>query len=293
MTTLTTTADPTPAAVPRQPAWTDAAPAGRIPLRHTLFALLARDVRVMRRQLFDVVVRALMQPVAFIFVFTYVLPKIGMGGGGSRAGSLSTVLVPGLVAITLAVQGITAVMMPLLLDLAITREIEDRALAPAPIWLIGVQKILSAAFQALFAGLVVFPVTMYLHAAGQAPHVHVYSWPLFIAVLALSCLLAGCVGLLVGTAFPAHKAQQLFAIVVTPLTMLGCVYYPWSRLGAIPWLKVATLANPVVYTSEGLRAALTPQLGHMPVVAILAVLAGGVVVVGGVALRLFTRRVMG
>jgi ABC-2 type transport system permease protein len=292
MTTLTTTETPAAEAVAAAPERTEPATLGRIPLRHTLFALLARDARVMRRQLFDVILRALMQPVAFIFVFTYVLPKIGMAGGGGNT-SLSTVLVPGLVAITLAVQGITAVMMPLLLDLAITREIEDRALAPAPIWLIGVQKILSAAFQALFAGLVVFPVTLYLHASGESPRVHVYSWPLFVAVLVLSCLLAGCVGLLVGTVFPAHKAQQLFAVIVTPLTMLGCVYYPWSQLDAIPWLKVATLANPVVYMSEGLRAALTPEVGHMPVAAILGVLGGGVIVVGGLALRLFGRRVVG
>ena len=54
--------------------------------------------------------------------------------------------------------------------------------------------------------------------------------------------------------------QMLFAVILLPATMLGCVYYPWSALQHIRWLQIAVLINPMVYMSEGLRAVLTPVL---------------------------------
>jgi len=283
---MTTTFAAPPVAAPRS---------GRLSTGvHTFLALLSRDMRVTRRQLGSLVLRAVMQPLAFTFGFAFVLPRIGLiGGGEPGTPTFTTVLVPGLIAITIAVQGITAVMIPLLMELTYTKQMEDRALAPVPMWVIAVQKIVSAAIQALLAGLVVFPVVMLVHAGGQAPHVRVHDWPLLVVTLILASLLAACTGLLLGTVFDVQKVQHLFATVVTPLTVLGCVYFPWSALRAVPWLKYLTLANPVVYMGEGLRAALTPEVGHMPVWAILLAEVGGIVLLGGLALRNFKRRVTG
>ncbi len=259
-------------------------------------ALLSRDIRVTRRQLGSLILRAVMQPLAFTFGFAYVLPKLGMEGGfGGEPGApkFTTVLVPGLIAITIAVQGITAVMIPLLMELTYTKQMEDRALAPVPLWVIGVQKICSASIQALLAGLVVFPVVVLVHAEGMAPQVQIHNWPLFIVSFLMACLLASCTGLLLGTVFDVQKVQNLFAAVITPLTILGCVYFPWSALHAVKWLQYLTLVNPVVYMGEGLRAALTPSVPHMPIWAILLAELGGIVLLGGLALRNFTRRVIG
>jgi hypothetical protein len=49
-----------------------------------------------------------------------------------------------------------------------------------------------------------------------------------------------------------------------PITFLGCVYYPWAALTHIKWLQIGVLINPIVYMSEGLRAALTPGRGPCP-----------------------------
>jgi ABC-2 type transport system permease protein len=43
----------------------------------TFRAMLARDLRVLRRQLGQFVLRTIMQPLLFVFVFAYVFPKIG------------------------------------------------------------------------------------------------------------------------------------------------------------------------------------------------------------------------
>ena len=80
--------------------------------------------------------------------------------------------------------------------------------------------------------------------------------------------------------------------MLLPLTMLGCVYYPWVALTPIHWLKIVTLFNPMVYLAEGLRASLTPEVPHLPVWAVLSCLAGGSLAAGGLAVRLFLRKVV-
>jgi ABC-2 type transport system permease protein len=81
--------------------------------------------------------------------------------------------------------------------------------------------------------------------------------------------------------------------VVLPLTFLGAVYYPWSSLEAVRWLQLAVLVNPLVYVSEGLRAALTPSVDTMPTVAFLGALTVATAVLLTVGLRGFVRRTVG
>ena len=69
--------------------------AGRI----ALWALILRDLVVLRKHLIEFVIRVLVQPFLLCFVFLYVFPKIGQGiggGGGPAAESaFATLLVPG------------------------------------------------------------------------------------------------------------------------------------------------------------------------------------------------------
>jgi ABC-2 type transport system permease protein len=53
------------------------------------------------------------------------------------------------------------------------------------------------------------------------------------------------------------------------------------------------LINPIVYMSEGLRAALTPSLPSMHHIAILVMLTISLIVLGYVGIRGFKRRVIG
>lgn len=265
-------------------------------IARTFAAMMAREVRVMRRNFVAIFLRVILQPLLFVFVFAYVLPKIGAAGGGAPASphgpAFATILVPGLVASSILMQGMMAVIFPLMMELSWQRSITDRALAPLPIPLLAVQKIAAAGLQALIGGLLVFPAVLLIHARGAAPSVHVANWPLFVLVLVASSLLAASGGLLLGTAINPQQIQVLFALVLLPVTMLGCVYYPWSALHSVRWLQLAVLANPLVYASEGLRATLTPQLPHMPAAAFLGVLVGGTALLCWLAARTFTARVL-
>jgi ABC-2 type transport system permease protein len=169
---------------------------------------------------------------------------------------------------------------------------EDRVLAPIPVAMIGLEKIAAGAIQAMIAAFVVFPVVYAVHASGEAPAIHVSDWPLFPAVLVLCALLGASLGLVVGTLLDPRSSQLLFAVIVVPLTMLGCVYYPWADLEPIRWLQLLVLINPLVYMSESLRMVMTPQLPHLPLAAILAALVGGTVALALLGIRLFTRRVL-
>jgi ABC-2 type transport system permease protein len=286
----TTTTVPLPGTVTRQHHRSDAKA-----LLGTFLALLLRDLRVLRKQLGQFVVRVVMQPLLFVFVFAYVFPKIGQGfsgGGLGGAAGFTTILVPGLIAVSINFQGIQSVALPLVQEFSYTKEIEDRVLAPVPVMMVGIGKMVTGAIQSLIAAAVVFPVVYLVHAKGAAPSVHVHNWPLFLVVLVFASALASAMGLLIGTVFEPRKITLLFAVIVLPLTFLGCVYYPWEHLSPIPWLKFLVLINPLVYMSEGLRAYLTPGLPHMPTWAYLSALVGGTLALGTLALRLFHRRVV-
>jgi len=260
----------------------------------TLTALAARDVLLLRRDVSTFVTRTVMQPLLFVFVFAYVLPTIEGGRSVfSAAGtSFATILVPGLLGTAMILSGIMAVTMPLIFELSYNREIEDRLLAPMRVELLALEKILWGAAQALLAALIVFPAVYFVHAPGQAPQVHVAGWPMFVTVFVFTGLLSSSVGLYLGTLVDVRKINMMFAMITVPVTMLGCVYYPWESLAPIPWLQYAVLVNPLVYASEGLRASLTPALPHMPPYVFLTVLVGGSVLFGLLAVRSFTRRVL-
>jgi ABC-2 type transport system permease protein len=263
----------------------------------TFAAMMAREFRVLGRNAPSTFIRALMQPLLFAFVFAYVLPKIGGGfsvGAGSGAGGINfaTILVPGLMGSMFIMQGMFGTTMPLVMEFSWQRTIEDRALAPVPIRVLGIQKITAGAIQSFIGASIVFPIAFWVHAPGQGPHIHVSNWFLLIVVMVFASTMTAALGLLLGTMIDPRKIQMIFAVVLLPLTMLGCVFYPWSALHAIRWLQIAVLINPMVYMTEGLRAALTPGLGHMALWAILTALIGGTLIFGALAVRTFQNRVI-
>jgi ABC-2 type transport system permease protein len=253
--------------------------------------MVLRDLRVLRRNFAPFMTRTVMSPLLFVFVFTYVFPRIGQAFQPAQAGvSYATIVVPGLVAVGMVFTGISAVALPLSIELGGTREIEDRVLAPIPVELLAVEKLVVGAVQGIIGGLVVFPLVYWVPATPV--EVHVASWPLLLAVVLLAGLTAGALGLALGTIVRPQQIGLMFAVVVVPITFLGCVYYPWALLHPIRWLQVLVLINPLVYMSEGLRAALTPELPHMHVAAFLGALALETAVLGTIGVRAFVRRTL-
>jgi len=254
-------------------------------------ALLLRDLAVLRKNIVEFIIRSVMQPLLFVFVFTYVFPKIGLGVGGTAGqATFSSLLVPGVVAIACMFQGVQSVALPLVTEFGFTREIEDRVMAPLPISGVAMEKIVAGGIQGIFAAIVVFPLAAFIPAT--AVHLDV-QWFELLTLLPLTAFCGAALGLVMGTRVDPRRVPLLFGVVVIPMTFLGATYYPWALLHGIRWLQIIVLINPLVYMSEAMRAALTPQLvPHMQVWVIYVALIGFSALLAWIGIRGFRERVL-
>lgn len=257
---------------------------------HAFRALLLRDFTVLDKDLRYFLPGTLMQPLLLVFVFTYLFPTIGQAVGGvGGAARFSSLMMAGMVAQSIVFQGIFRVAVPTVRELDITHELDDRMLAPTAISVIALEKIAFGALQSLFAALIVFPVAAFV------PATPVYlqpRWPLLISVLVLACITSGAFGLTLATVFEPRTVPYLSSVIFLPLSFGGAVFYTWTSLEPIPWLQYAILANPLLYMSEGLRAALVSGVPHMPLPLVLAGLLTSSVVLTTLSIYTFKRRVL-
>jgi ABC-2 type transport system permease protein len=246
----------------------------------TFFALLQRDVHVARRNLVVMLTQTMLQPLLLTFVFGRILT-----GGGMMQMGFKNILLPGIMAISMTLSGVQAVAMPLIAEFQFTKEIEDRLLAPIDNYWLAIEKVVAGMVQAIISGLVVLPAAWLTMGSGvniSFPH------PVeFALICVLVAAISGTGGLLLGCSVGQTQVGLMFSMVIAPMMMFGCAYYPWSFLKAYPGLQYAVLINPLVYASEGLRGSLTTDVEHMPLLAVIGALAVFNVMFLGLGLRKF------
>ncbi len=231
----------------------------------TFLALLSRDAHVARRNFVPLLLQTFLQPMMFVFIFGRV-----MVSSGYMPAAYKSLLLPGIMAISMVFTGVWAVAMPLIAEFQFTREIEDRLLAPMEISWLAIEKVFFGTMQALLAGLVVIPAAWLLLRPGVELNLHS---PLsFACVTLLVALFSACGGLALGCSISQTHIGLMFSMVLTPMIFFGCTYYPWSALAHFPILQKVVLVNPLVYASEGLRGTLVPQFPHLPMPAVLVAL---------------------
>jgi ABC-2 type transport system permease protein len=231
----------------------------------TFAAMLARDAHVARRNALQLFLQTFLQPLLFVFIFGRV-----MVGSGYMPAYYKSLLLPGIIAISMVFTGIWAVAMPLIAEFQWTREIEDRLLAPIEIRWIAIEKVIAGMLQALVAGLIVIPLAWLVLRPGV--DISISSPPIFLAIVLLVAGFSACGGLVLGCTINQQHIGLMFGMVITPMIFFGCTYYPWSALKNFPVLQKAVLINPLVYASEGLRASLVPQFQHLSSAAVLVAL---------------------
>jgi ABC-2 type transport system permease protein len=253
-------------------------------------AILRRDVVVTAREFVPFLLQALMQPMFFLFIFGKVLPGIGLA-----AGHFATLMLPGIVALTGMIAAMQGVTLPLVLDLGFAREIDDRLLAPLPVWCVVLEKVLFGALRGAIASSVIFPLGRWI--LGDGFVVRRDRIPALIGMVFLTALVGSTIGLLMGTIIKPDQISLMFTLIFTPLLFTGCTYYPWGALANIRWFPIVTLLNPLTYASEGLRYAMVPPIGgrQFPTLGlhwILLALGVSVVVTFLLGNRTFSRRVV-
>ena len=249
----------------------------------TFLALLARDAHVARRNVIPLLMQTFLQPMMFVFIFGRV-----MVSSGYMPVAYKSLLLPGIMAISMVFTGVWAVAMPLIAEFQFTREIEDRLLAPIDIAWVAIEKVIAGLIQALVAGLAVIPLAWLILRPGL--ELHLPNPLLFACITLLVAGFSACGGLALGCSVDQQHIGLMFSMVMTPMIFFGCTYYPWTALNNFPILQKIVLINPLVYASEGLRAALVPQFPHLSLPLILVALTGFDVLLLLVGLRKFRNK---
>ena len=250
------------------------------------FALLHRDIRVASKELHFFLLRTIMQPVLFIIVFGYLMPKMGFVKSGYQ-----TALLPGVLAVSLALSAIQSVALPMVQDFGWTKEIEDRLLAPVATWVVAAEKIVAGVVQGIIAALAVLPLARVI--MGPIPNLTFGHVGDILIITILGATAFSALGMWLGTAIAPQQIGLMFSAIIAPMMFFGCAYYPWRGLDAVPVFKYLVLINPLVYVAEGMRGALTPNVPHMPLevsMVALLVIAGLFWTAG---LRSFRKRAIG
>ncbi|GAA1708527.1 ABC transporter permease [Nonomuraea sp. AD125B] len=227
----------------------------RPPVARSFAAILTRDLVVTWRELPAFLTQVVLQPLFILFVFGTVLGDLGYVGGDFGA-----VLLPGVIALNAFVGGLQNTALPLTLDFSYSREIEDRLLAPLPIWLVAVEKMLFGTVRGLLAGAVMIPLGLLVLPGTE---IALASVPPALLVMALGAFVGSAIGMTLGTAVSPRGINTVFAAVLTPLMFTGATQFPWPELERLPWFQVVCALNPLTYVSEAMRAVMVPQIPHL------------------------------
>ena len=249
----------------------------------TFTALLARDARVARRNAKQLLLQTFLQPLLFVFIFGRV-----MVGSGYMPPVYKSLLLPGIIAISMVFAGVYAVAIPLIAEFQWSHEIEDRLLAPISVAWVAIEKVISGMLQALAAGLAVIPLGWLLLRPGV--EISIAAPLTFAVIIVLVAIFSACGGLALGSSISQQHIGLMFGMVIVPMIFFGCAYYPWSALKTFPILQKAVLINPLVYASEGMRATLVPQFPHLSLTVVVVALVFFDILLLTVGLRLFEKK---
>ena len=198
-------------------------------------ALLLRDLVVLRKRLREFV-PAHDHPAAPALLRVPLRVPDDRHGRRRRAAAgvgesaFATILVAGVVGLSIMFQGIQAVALPMVQEFGYTREIEDRVLAPLPVSLVALEKVVFGALQGLLRGRDRVP-DRGRRARERDPHPP--AGALARADHADPARLHHLLGArahLRHDLRPATRCRCMFGIIILPLTFLGGTYYAWTTL---------------------------------------------------------------
>jgi ABC-2 type transport system permease protein len=245
-------------------------------------AILWRDIFVTGREFWVFLAQVALQPLFMLFIFAKVLGSLNY-----VSKDYGHVLLPGIVALTAFVTALQGIAFPLIMEFSWSKEIEDRLLAPLATPLVAIEKIVMSVLRGLAATVLIFPIGALV--LGSAPW-RAAGVPLLVVVVILGAWVGAAIGLTLGTFVPPSRIQVIFALVFVPLIFTGATQYPWPSLDTLRWFQVVTALNPLTYASEGVRAALVPDIPHITPWICIVVLLGAGLAFTAAGLQGFQRR---
>src|SRR2546430_6970115 len=210
----------------------------------TFLALLHRDLRVARRELISFLLRVVLNPLLFAFIYGYVMPRMGI-----IQRRYTDMLLTGILGLSMTLSGMQAVSLPLVIDFGWSKEIEDRLLAPISIVGVGIEKIVVGVIQAIVAGIVVLPLAWLLMRVQL--HLSLTGAIHFVVIALLSSWLFAAFGMVVGTIVAPQQISLLFTLLLAPMIFLGSLFIPWRRCTWFRWFHMPVSVIHLFFGTEG------------------------------------------
>lgn len=246
------------------------------------WAMVERDLTITFRHFKEFAYRVAMLPFTFIFLFGFVLPAIGQ-----VPETFPTLMFAGILGMSVMVAGIHGVAIPISLDFGVSREIEDRLLAPVYPAQVAMAKMVVGVLEAWLGGLIVLPLAWLI--MGSRLDVAFENVGYFLPILILAGLTSASLGLLLGTIIKPSQIPAMFPGFLIPMVLLGATFFPWPALAVIPAVQVFVLIDPLLYVSEAFRAIFTPGIPHMALEFSLLGMAATTVLMAWIGIRRFVR----
>jgi ABC-2 type transport system permease protein len=249
----------------------------------TFRAVLWRDIFVTGRELGTFFAQVVIQPFFTLFIFGRVLGDLGYVGA-----NFLQVLLPGIVALTGYLTALQNTMLPMVVEFSWTRQIEDRLLAPMPIRLLAVEKMLFGAARGTLAAALMVPIGFLV--------LDSVSWQsstllVVLGMVVLGSLAGATIGMTVGTLVPPERINIMLTVLLLPLMFTGSTQFPWMSLSGIRWFQVVCAINPLTYVSEGIRSVvLSASVPSIPLWLDVPLLVVGCLVFGVIGVAGFVRR---
>ena len=216
-----------------------------------IMALLYRHLTVARSDAKLILIRVLVQPAVYLFVFGHVIGRLmptSQGGYGS-------IMAPGIVAIAV-VSAPFVTLGGYILAGCFFRTLEEWLLSPVSLRTVMAAMLTCGLYSSVVNSMMVVGLIWLI--MGLVPQ----NLPLLFLVLGCGGLLFSLIIMIVLLA-PERpdKGQEIVTLLMMLMAFFGCTFYSYDMLETpFRWLA---LLLPTTYISEGLRAAYAPDIPHL------------------------------
>lgn len=221
-------------------------------------AVFKRDVKVFWKNIRGNLIRILGQPLFFLAVFGFLLPRMNVFRTNYTA-----ILIPGLISMATMMGSMRSAAAEIGIGFDHDEEIRAHVLLPLSMRSLALEKIIYGMIQGLFSGVAMLIISLVLF-----PQIFSFSLlSLFLTFLALvaSGIIFGSLGLAIGSIFqPPEIMFEVLFVLITPMMFFGATFYPVSMIGQIHQALIyVTLLIPLAHVSELIRISLTGG-GYFP-----------------------------
>src|SRR5262249_6820208 len=153
--------------------------ARKVTIWRPFLIFVLREMLRLRNELLMFVTKVATITLATTFVFNFIMPQLRGQEGAVRAG-YATVLAPGMVAVATCNQAFTAALTSVTYDFGPLRRIDQALMAPLPVPLIAVTRIIDGTIRGLLGASVALTIVLFVHAPGAAPQIDLDRWPILL-----------------------------------------------------------------------------------------------------------------